>query len=146
MEPAPDQVATHDGQRSQPEVDAALVSDPALAMLRFRNYAPQDVSLKAFVLRKPFVAAELDVGALSAPIDEDATSLSLAPKVLNWDLKRETGRKLEKLEQKTQRAIVELMREQASEELQADSGGGEGGGERLAMAVENAQLDPEDDD
>ena len=37
------------------------------------------------------------------------TSISIAPKKSNWDLKREVVKKLERLEARTQRAIVEMM-------------------------------------
>jgi hypothetical protein len=35
--------------------------------------------------------------------------VSIAPKKPNWDLRRDVAKKLEKLEKRTQRAIVELM-------------------------------------
>ncbi len=35
--------------------------------------------------------------------------VSIAPKKPNWDLRRDVAKKLEKLERRTQRAIVELM-------------------------------------
>lgn len=36
----------------------------------------------------------------------------MAPKKANWDLKREVGPKLEKLERRTQRALIEILQEQ----------------------------------
>lgn len=36
---------------------------------------------------------------------------NLAPRKPDWDLKRDIGPKLEKLERRTQRAIAELIRE-----------------------------------
>eukprot|EP00898_Chlorokybus_atmophyticus_P005309 jgi/Chlat1/577/Chrsp103S01007 len=38
--------------------------------------------------------------------------VSLAPKKPNWDLKRDVAQKLEKLERRTQRAMIALMREE----------------------------------
>jgi coiled-coil domain-containing protein 12 len=34
------------------------------------------------------------------------------PKKANWDLRRDVEKKMEKLEKRTQRAMVELMREE----------------------------------
>lgn len=38
--------------------------------------------------------------------------VNVAPKKANWDLKRDIQAKLDKLERRTQRAIIEIMREQ----------------------------------
>ena len=35
---------------------------------------------------------------------------NLAPRKIDWDLKRDIAKKLEKLERRTQRAIAELVR------------------------------------
>ena len=48
------------------------------------------------------------------PFFQDFTNL--APRKPDWDLKRDIGPKLEKLERKTQRAIAELIRERLQEE------------------------------
>lgn len=45
-----------------------------------------------------------------ASISQDPL-VSIAPKKANWDLRRDVAKKLEKLERRTQRAIIELMRE-----------------------------------
>ena len=37
---------------------------------------------------------------------------NVMPKKANWDLKRDVEKKMEKLEKRTQRAMVELMREE----------------------------------
>ena len=36
--------------------------------------------------------------------------MSIAPKKANWDLRRDISKKLEKLERRTQRALIDLMR------------------------------------
>ncbi len=36
---------------------------------------------------------------------------SLAPRKVDWDLKRDISKKLDKLEKRTQRAIIELIRD-----------------------------------
>lgn len=42
--------------------------------------------------------------------------MNLAPRKIDWDLKRDIAAKLEKLERRTQRAIAELIRERLQEE------------------------------
>ena len=38
--------------------------------------------------------------------------MDLAPKKANWDLKRDVEAKLQRLERRTQNAMIELMREE----------------------------------
>ena len=38
--------------------------------------------------------------------------LSVQPKKANWDLRRDVAKKLEKLDKRTQRAMIELMRQE----------------------------------
>jgi coiled-coil domain-containing protein 12 len=47
--------------------------------------------------------------------------VNVAPKKANWDLKRDVEKKLEKLERRTQRAILEIMQAEEAERLQEDS-------------------------
>lgn len=46
--------------------------------------------------------------------------LSAAPKSINWDLKRDIQPRLDRLEKRTQRAIVQLLRERLEQEAAAD--------------------------
>ena len=48
--------------------------------------------------------------------------MHVAPKKPNWDLRRDVARKLEKLERRTQRAMIQIMQEQERERLQAEGG------------------------
>lgn len=43
---------------------------------------------------------------------DDETLLDLAPKKANWDLKRDVEKRLEKLERRTMRALLELAQEE----------------------------------
>jgi coiled-coil domain-containing protein 12 len=52
---------------------------------------------------------------------EDVDLLNLAPRKADWDLKRDIAKKLEKLEKRTNRKIVELIRAKIS----AEGGDGE---------------------
>lgn len=53
---------------------------------------------------------------LSADGSEMPSITSIAPKKVNWDLKRDIAKKLNKLERRTQKAIVELLRERLEAE------------------------------
>jgi len=46
--------------------------------------------------------------------------LNVAPKKANWDLKRDVEKKLEKLERRTQRAILEIMQQQEAQRMQQE--------------------------
>ena len=46
---------------------------------------------------------------------QDDEELNIAPKKANWDLKRDVEKKLEKLNRRTQRAIVDIIRERMAE-------------------------------
>lgn len=74
------------------------------------------------------VQDHLEKAKPEAIIDE-VDIATLAPRKPDWDLKRDVSKKLEKLQKKTQRAIVELLRERLST-----------GEEDLASAV-NAATD-----
>ena len=52
----------------------------------------------------------------TATSKEDATLTAMAPKKINWDLKRDIQPKLDKLEKRTQKAIVQLLRERLARE------------------------------
>jgi coiled-coil domain-containing protein 12 len=45
--------------------------------------------------------------------------LSVQPKKANWDLRRDVAKKLEKLDKRTQRAMIELMRMEEERRTQA---------------------------
>jgi coiled-coil domain-containing protein 12 len=47
---------------------------------------------------------------------------SVAPKKVNWDLKREVEPRLAKLERRTQRALVEMLLEEEQQRLQQEGG------------------------
>ena len=137
-------------QREEPEDGGAgdgaeeenwMKSDTALAMIRFRNYKPRDKNLKYFELPAPKVEAlitEDEIKKLGEPMTTETGIMDIAPKKANWDLKRDVARKLQRLEKRTQRAIVDLIRDKV-----------EGGGD-LNKAIENrqkeAELGDEDDD
>ena len=48
--------------------------------------------------------------------------MNVAPKKPNWDLRRDVAKKLEKLERRTQRAIIELLQQEQRSALEASGG------------------------
>lgn len=48
--------------------------------------------------------------------------LNIAPKKANWDLKRDIQPQLDKLERRTQRAIVQIIQEDEQQRFQAEGG------------------------
>lgn len=88
----------------------------------FRSYKPLAEELQEGVLPQvvpgevtDHVQEELANQHKGVEIDQlDFTNL--APRKPDWDLKRDIGPKLEKLERRTQRAIAELIRERLVEE------------------------------
>jgi len=99
----------------------------------FRNYTPADASLEQkgsdgepsvkkqkqekSALQEALEKAQAEV-KVSQTEQEDLTTV--APKKINWDLKRDIQPKLDKLERRTQKAIVELLKERLEREAAAD--------------------------
>lgn len=103
-----------EGVDGEKEEENWMKSDTALAMIRFRNYKPRDANLKYFELPAPKVAAlitEDEIKKLGEPLTTENGIMDIAPKKANWDLKRDVTRKLARLEKRTQRAIIDLIRE-----------------------------------
>jgi coiled-coil domain-containing protein 12 len=46
--------------------------------------------------------------------------VNVAPKKANWDLKRDIEKKLEKLERRTQRALISIMQEEEEKRRRAE--------------------------
>ncbi|EFJ25983.1 hypothetical protein SELMODRAFT_413348 [Selaginella moellendorffii] len=107
-------VEAADGDGEQ-EVDANgkenLQEEKAdLPPIRFRNYLPRDEELQK-LKREPPVLPKFE-DPVAVPTDTSNAEdpmLSIAPKKANWDLRRDATKKLEKLEKRTTRAIIELM-------------------------------------
>ncbi|OEH79439.1 coiled-coil domain-containing protein 12 [Cyclospora cayetanensis] len=84
--------------------------------IRFRNYVPKDPKLRLFCLPRPSVdelekqIAKEAQGAVQAAKEEDILS-QVAPRRPNWDLKRDVERKISVLSRRTDKAIVQLIRE-----------------------------------
>ena len=93
----------------------------------FRNYTPKDEILKPGVLPKPnLIEIENEIKdqlANSKPmplIENEIDLTTLAPQKIDWDLKRDVEKKLRLLEKRTQKAIVELIKERINKQKNAD--------------------------
>ncbi|KAI7861977.1 mRNA splicing factor [Spinellus fusiger] len=91
--------------------------------LSFRSYIPNDETLK----QHANIVTPDDIGdtiesetkhitkeVLSKATEkekEEVDLFNLAPKKANWDLKRDVEKKLEKLDRKTQRAVLQILRQ-----------------------------------
>jgi coiled-coil domain-containing protein 12 len=103
----------------------------ALKRIRFRNYVPRDESLLKMLessLRekeKVMTPSELLKREIEAATEEEQNGEddAIAPKKPNWDLKNQVADKLARLQRRTQRAIVDILREKMTmegEEQHAD--------------------------
>jgi len=81
-------------------------------VLKFRNYLPKDEVLSEGLIKATRAPEFEPVVAKPLPVAEEDNILDLIPKRANIDLKNQVERKLEKLERKTQRAMIELMHQE----------------------------------
>lgn len=112
---------------------------PEGPVIRFRNYQPKSDELQGLSVEKPDAPNVEDLVGPSVAIHNDATQeplLNLAPKKINWDLKRDLEPQLKKLRAATDRAIIELIRERVGNEQQSETQDGASQGANLAAAVE----------
>lgn len=125
-------------------------SDEENKVLKFRNYVPKDEFLDQDA-EEPALKrqrqenetegaeekdepSELDKALLEAKIDADIITkqpgtgneseinIASAPKKVNWDLKRDIAKKINRLERRTQKAVVELLRQRLEEEAEKEAG------------------------
>merc|ERR1719321_1855059 len=105
-----------DKPKKQKKAKEAEDDDEEKRELKFRNYVPRTPELKELVL--PAVSTtELENSidkeieeAIETAENEDAV-MAIAPKKPNWDLKREVERKMVVLNARTDRSIVQLIRQ-----------------------------------
>ncbi len=64
------------------------------------------------------VAAALAEARANRPANSGGDPLDLAPKKINWDLKRDVAARLAKLEKRTQKALVTMLRERIEKEAE----------------------------
>lgn len=110
--------------------------------IRFRNYNPQDSSLQKPKKRahggddankdandetadenpaKNMKVEKQEQDIIAKELKELASDeINIVPKKPNWDLKQQVSGKLDKLRRRTQRAIVEILREKVASEADID--------------------------
>lgn len=93
----------------------------------FRNYTPKDEELKPGVLPKPnlieienAIKEQLASGKPEPLIEKEIDLTTLAPQKIDWDLKRDVEKKLRLLEKRTQRAIVDLIKDRLKKQKNTD--------------------------
>jgi len=93
----------------------------------FRNYTPKDEELKPGVLPKPNlieieneIKEQLASGKPQPLIENEIDLTTLAPQKIDWDLKRDAEKRLRVLEKRTQKAIVELIKERMKAQKNTD--------------------------
>ncbi|RMZ94785.1 coiled-coil domain-containing 12 [Brachionus plicatilis] len=123
----------------------------------FRNYAPRDEELKARILPKPDlteirneIKEQLDSGKPKSLIEKEIDLATLAPQKIDWDLKRECEKKLKVLDKRTQKAIVELIRDRLRADKSSDLAelvtvGSRGFKEQNNSQAEDSQSESEDE-
>ncbi|KHJ83022.1 Cwf18 pre-mRNA splicing factor, partial [Oesophagostomum dentatum] len=87
----------------------------------FRSYHPVSEALGNVVDDKPkldvveeVIASHLEDAKNVKPVETVDLS-TLAPKKIDWDLKRDIEKKLQKLERRTQKCIAEMIRQRLAE-------------------------------
>lgn len=128
--------------------DVAEGPVPRTTKIQFRNYTPADPSLedqpqppaskrprrpddnagaadtakkeKKSILEQALEKARSEAPAVTSNKVEDSLAAAMSsPKKSNWDLKRNIQPKLDKLERRTQKAIVALLKERLEKEATA---------------------------
>ncbi|KAJ1387412.1 mRNA splicing factor [Ochromonadaceae sp. CCMP2298] len=98
--------------------------------IKFRNYQPYDGSLKKKAAAVAEKTNDSTVSELVVPVSVETdviklelqkyteAELNIMPKKPNWDLKSQVEGKLLKLKKRTQKAIVEILREKLAADVE----------------------------
>ena len=70
-------------------------------------------------LERALIQAQNDASVVNIASGTEAI-LAAAPKKANWDLKRDIQQKVDKLERRTQKAIVELLKQRLEQQAEID--------------------------
>lgn len=136
----PDEAVT-EGEPGQQDVPIEETKQQSVV---FRNYAPNDKSLvkgvrngdeeggsppkrqrvegdkpmsSSSALENALLEAKQEIAASNKALGKSTEDDNVtAPKKINWDLKRDIQDKLDKLEKRTQKAIVEMLKERLEKE------------------------------
>uniref|UniRef100_A0A7S4KLA8 Coiled-coil domain-containing protein 12 n=2 Tax=Guillardia theta TaxID=55529 RepID=A0A7S4KLA8_GUITH len=102
--------------------------------IKFRNYQPKSDEFKTAVVEPVKVSVDKELEQVGAAPQGNEIQLDVAPKKPNWDLKQHIQKKLDKLERRTQQAIVEMIKDRVSQ-TQGEDSGADSSGRMLAAAV-----------
>ncbi|KAF2073377.1 hypothetical protein CYY_005322 [Polysphondylium violaceum] len=94
-------------------VEIQLEEEETLVGLKFRNYQPRDHKLNKYRVEKtkaPPIVDEL-LARLQLLETNQEIQISFAPKKINWDLKRDSLKKITKLDKLTEKAIYQLIKQ-----------------------------------
>ena len=106
--------------RGQPQLVDVAVSD----LLTCANWPqPKADELQDGVVAPVKISVDKELESMGAGQTATGVQLDVAPKKANWDLKQHIAKKLEKLERRTQQAIVELIKEKVAQEGDAEESG-----------------------
>merc|ERR1719456_21159 len=114
-------------------------------LVRFRNYIPRTPELRDFCLAK---VTSTDIEAMidkeiaesaNAAEDQEAV-MAIAPRKPNWDLKRDVERKMQVLQARTDRAVVQLIRQRIKQDKAAPKPGAEARPEDESSRKDEASL------
>jgi coiled-coil domain-containing protein 12 len=94
----------------------------ATPVIKLRNYVPEDDSKFEHTKVAAAKGKAEDKLIVAEPAEEEEEAdpeqgLTVAPTKANWDLKKDVEKKIRKLEKRTQKAMMELMREEEEARL-----------------------------
>lgn len=108
----------------QGDLSAAKESEDDKPVLKFRNYVVQDKKIdhEKVAPAQPPTIEEPTVDRQPEKLPQEELLINVAPKKANWDLKRDIAARLDKLERRTQKAILEILREEERQRLEQEGG------------------------
>ena len=133
--PSTEETATATATTDEPIEQNEEDNESKEKKIKFRNYQPYDNTLKKLIVQEelkentaapednvhiPVVPSETDIIKLELQKFND-DELNIMPKKPNWDLKVQVEGKLQKLKNRTQKAIVEILREKLAAEQNDES-------------------------
>ncbi|RWR90377.1 protein YLS9-like protein [Cinnamomum micranthum f. kanehirae] len=111
---------------STPDEDSKETDEDKKLNMKFRNYLPHDKELQEGKLAPPVLPKFEDPVDVDPPPSEKNEMqdpfVNIAPKKPNWDLRRDVQKKLDKLERRTQKAILELLEEETQKQAAIEDG------------------------
>lgn len=103
--------------------------EPASKRLKHNDESDQiemDQPEEKSELEKALMEAKVDAAiakqdaGISASQEASGVHITAAPKKVNWDLKRDIAKKMNRLERRTQKAVVELLRLRLEQEAERE--------------------------